>query len=73
MHTSEIALHNIEGVKVNQSFTGRVFGFGTVKIEGTGGGFHHHAADRRSGGLCARHPDRQGTCRRALARPRPGG
>ncbi len=36
MHTSEIALHNIEGVKVNQSFIARLFGFGTVKIEGTG-------------------------------------
>ena len=36
MRTSEIALPNIEGVKVNQTFTGRMFGFGTVKIEGTG-------------------------------------
>ena len=36
MKTSEIALPNIEGVKVNQSFLGRMFGYGTVKIEGTG-------------------------------------
>lgn len=36
MKTSEIALPNIEGVKVNQSFLGRIFGYGTVKIEGTG-------------------------------------
>ena len=36
MRTSEIALPNIEGVKVNQTFAGRMFGFGTVKIEGTG-------------------------------------
>ncbi len=36
MHTSEIALPNIEGVKVHQSFTARMFGFGTVTIEGTG-------------------------------------
>jgi Bacterial PH domain len=36
MKTNEIALPNIEGVKVNQSILGRVFGYGTVKIEGTG-------------------------------------
>ncbi len=36
LRTNEIALHNIEGVRVNQSFTGRVFNFGTVRIEGTG-------------------------------------
>ena len=36
MKTSEIALPNIEGVKVNQSFLGRILGYGTVKIEGTG-------------------------------------
>src|SRR4051812_18563565 len=36
MRTNEIALPNIEGVKVFQSFLGRIFGFGTVKIEGTG-------------------------------------
>jgi Bacterial PH domain len=36
MKTNEIALPNIEGVKVNQSILGRIFGYGTVKIEGTG-------------------------------------
>ena len=36
MRTNEIALPNIEGVKVHQSFLGRIFGYGTVKIEGTG-------------------------------------
>ena len=36
MRTNEIALPNIEGVKVWQSFLGRIFGYGTVKIEGTG-------------------------------------
>lgn len=36
MHTSEIALPNIEGVKVEQSLGGRIFGYGTVRIEGTG-------------------------------------
>ena len=36
MRTNEIALPNIEGVKVNQSLLGRVFGFGTLRIEGTG-------------------------------------
>jgi hypothetical protein len=36
MRTNEIALPNIEGVKVNQSILGRIFGYGTVKIEGTG-------------------------------------
>jgi hypothetical protein len=36
MHTNEIALPNIESVRVNQSFLGRIFGYGTVRIEGTG-------------------------------------
>lgn len=36
MHTNEIALPNIEGVRVNQSILGRIFGYGTVRIEGTG-------------------------------------
>ena len=36
LRTNEIALHNIEGVRVNQSLLGRLFGYGTVRIEGTG-------------------------------------
>jgi len=36
MRTNEIALPNIEGVRVNQTVLGRVFGYGTVRIEGTG-------------------------------------
>jgi hypothetical protein len=36
LHTNEIALHNIEGVRVHQSVTGRIFNYGTVRIEGTG-------------------------------------
>jgi uncharacterized membrane protein YdbT with pleckstrin-like domain len=36
MRTNEIALPNIEGVRVNQSVLGRLFGYGTVRIEGTG-------------------------------------
>lgn len=36
MRTNEIALLNIEGVRLNQSILGRLFGYGTVKIEGTG-------------------------------------
>ena len=36
MRTNEIALPNIEGVRVNQSVSGRIFGYGTVRIEGTG-------------------------------------
>ena len=36
MRTNEIALQNIEGVRVNQSIMGRIFGYGTVRIEGTG-------------------------------------
>jgi uncharacterized membrane protein YdbT with pleckstrin-like domain len=36
LRSNEIALPNIEGVKVNQSFLGRIFGYGTVRIEGTG-------------------------------------
>ena len=36
LHTNEIALNNIEGVQVNQGLLGRIFGYGTVRIEGTG-------------------------------------
>jgi uncharacterized membrane protein YdbT with pleckstrin-like domain len=36
LHTNEIALPNIEGVRVNQSVLGRLFGYGRVRIEGTG-------------------------------------
>jgi uncharacterized membrane protein YdbT with pleckstrin-like domain len=36
MHTNEISLPNIEGVRVHQSVLGRLFGYGTIRIEGTG-------------------------------------
>ena len=36
LKTNEIALHNIEGVRVEQSFWGRILGFGHLRIEGTG-------------------------------------
>ncbi|HEX4637636.1 MAG TPA: PH domain-containing protein [Rhizomicrobium sp.] len=36
MRTNEIALPNIEGVRMHQSVLGRVFNYGTVRIEGTG-------------------------------------
>ena len=36
MRTNEIALPNIEGVKMTQSLLGRLLGYGTVRIEGTG-------------------------------------
>ena len=36
LHTDEIALPNIEGVKVRQGFWGRVWGYGRLRIEGTG-------------------------------------
>jgi uncharacterized membrane protein YdbT with pleckstrin-like domain len=36
LHTNEIALHNIEGVRVEQSFWGRILGYGHLRIEGTG-------------------------------------
>src|SRR5215469_18786691 len=36
LRTNEIALPNIEGVKVNQSMMGRMLGYGTLRIEGTG-------------------------------------
>ncbi|HEX2593930.1 MAG TPA: PH domain-containing protein [Rhizomicrobium sp.] len=34
--TQEMALHNIEGVKVTQSFWGRILNYGQLRIEGTG-------------------------------------
>jgi uncharacterized membrane protein YdbT with pleckstrin-like domain len=36
LSTNEIALPNIEGVRVHQSLWGRMLGYGHVKIEGTG-------------------------------------
>jgi uncharacterized membrane protein YdbT with pleckstrin-like domain len=36
LHTNEISLNNIEGVRVHQGLFGRLFGYGTVRIEGTG-------------------------------------
>lgn len=35
-HTNEIALPNIEGVRMHQSMLGRIFNYGTIRIEGTG-------------------------------------
>ena len=34
--TNEIALQNIEGVRVTQNFWGRILGYGHLRIEGTG-------------------------------------
>jgi uncharacterized membrane protein YdbT with pleckstrin-like domain len=36
LRTNEISLHNIEGVKLEQSFLGRIFNYGHLRIEGTG-------------------------------------
>lgn len=36
LHTQEMALQNIEGVKVDQSVLGRIFNYGQLRIEGTG-------------------------------------
>lgn len=36
LHTQEMALQNIEGVKLNQGVLGRIFNYGELRIEGTG-------------------------------------
>ena len=36
LKTAEVALPNIEGVRVNQGVWGRIFGYGSLRIEGTG-------------------------------------
>jgi uncharacterized membrane protein YdbT with pleckstrin-like domain len=36
LKTFEVALPNIEGVSVHQSFWGRILGYGHLRIEGTG-------------------------------------
>ena len=36
LKTNEIALPNIEGVRVTQSFWGRLLGYGHLRVEGTG-------------------------------------
>ncbi len=34
--TDEMAIHNIEGVKLTQTFWGQMLGYGKIHIEGTG-------------------------------------
>jgi uncharacterized membrane protein YdbT with pleckstrin-like domain len=34
--TDEMAIHNIEGVKLTQNFLGQMLGYGKIRIEGTG-------------------------------------
>ena len=36
LKTAEVALPNIEGVRVSQNIWGRLFGYGSLRIEGTG-------------------------------------
>lgn len=36
IHTDEMAIHNIEGVKLTQGFWGQMLGFGHIRVEGTG-------------------------------------
>jgi hypothetical protein len=36
LHTNEFALANIEGVRVTQSLWGKLWGYGRLRIEGTG-------------------------------------
>ena len=36
LRTNEIALNNIEGVRVSQGVMGKLLGYGKVRIEGTG-------------------------------------
>jgi hypothetical protein len=36
LKTNELALPNIEGVKVSQGLWGKILGFGHIRIEGTG-------------------------------------
>ncbi len=36
LKTNEVALSNIEGVTLTQSFWGRILGYGHLRIEGTG-------------------------------------
>ena len=36
LKTEEVALRNIEGVRVSQGLWGRLFGYGSLRIEGTG-------------------------------------
>ncbi|HET7334440.1 MAG TPA: PH domain-containing protein [Rhizomicrobium sp.] len=36
LHTEEISLPNIEGAEVFQTFFGRIFNYGVLRVEGTG-------------------------------------
>ena len=39
LHANEISLDNVEGVQLQQGLWGRLFGFGRLRIEGTGNDF----------------------------------
>ena len=66
MRTNEIALPNIEGVRVNQSIAGPHLRLWHGQDRRHRRGFGDHAHHRRSGRFCARHPDREGTYRGAV-------
>ena len=57
LRSNEIALPNIEGVKVNQSFAGPHFRLWHGADRRHRGGRGDHAQYRRSGGICAGDPD----------------
>ena len=59
---TEIALPNIEGVKVDQSLLGRIFGFGTVRLKVPASMPITTRPFPIRSALCQRHPDRQGAC-----------
>lgn len=42
-HSLEIILNKIEGIGVNQGILGRILGFGTITVSGTGGSKEHFA------------------------------
>ena len=48
LHTEELSLNNIEGVRVDQGFWGSILGFGHLRIEGTGVDADRASRHRRS-------------------------
>lgn len=36
-HSLELLLHKVEGIGVDQDISGRIFGYGTITVTGTGG------------------------------------
>jgi membrane protein YdbS with pleckstrin-like domain len=73
-HSTEILLRQVEGITVDQGLLGRIFGFGTIVVEGTGSDRTPYKASPRrwSSGWPSRSRSRGRARGPPPRRPRPG-